>query len=103
MKTDIETKNAVITGASLGIERGMLTSFVYVEFDEGSQQGFGGFDLTQFNSASHFIRRVLEIASVEEWRNLKGRAVRIKAEPYGIIIALGHFLKDEWFVPSEEF
>jgi hypothetical protein len=115
MNKIIEIKNAVITGTSLSIERGVLTGFVDLDYG-GSGQGFGGHVLysseyrckedEEYVSrpfAGHFIQRVLEIAEVDEWEKLKGRPVRVKGEPWGRLDAIGHFLKDEWFDIDEEF
>ena len=98
----IETQNAVIRGAHINIERGMLTASISLEFNAGSQC-FGGYDLTRGNSASLFIRRVLEIDGVDSWEKLKGRPIRVKGEPWGLLQSIGHFLKDEWFDPAKEF
>ncbi len=107
----IETKNAVITGVSLGMERGILTSYVFLDYGN-SAQGFGGyvlhsvnrkgFNSTPGNYAGHFITRVLDIVDVESWDQLKGKTVRVQSES-SKIHAIGNIIKDNWFNPSEDF
>lgn len=110
--TEIETKNAIIEDASIFIEdHGILTAYLYLDYG-GSGQGFGGHalhlpkDYTHFteskNFAGHFIRRSLEIADVEKWAQLKGKAIRVKAD-HGKVHAIGHILKEDWFNPSYDF
>jgi len=95
-------QNARITGASIFIERGMLTIFVDVEYGDGGGQSFGGYDLSRHNGAARFICRVLEVVGVETWADLQGKTVRIKGEPWGRIDSLGHFMQDKWFTPAKE-
>ena len=108
----MEIQNAIIKGASLSIaDHGLLSGWLYLEWD-GSAQGFGGWRLygpthwkagrETVNSAGHWIWRVLEIAGVKEWSELEGQAIRIKAD-MSSVKAIGHFLKDDWFNPTEEF
>lgn len=98
----LKTRNAVITSVSLSIERDMLTGFVNLDFGD-FQQGFGGCHLSNepTPSAHVFIKRILQVADVEYWEKLKGRPVRVKLEPFGLIRAIGHFIKDDWFYLGE--
>ena len=107
----IETKNAVITNASLYREdHGLLDSILYLDYG-GSGQGFGGWALYLPkgsrhyggpNYAGHWIWRVLEIAGVEEWSKLKGRTIRVRAE-HSKVHAIGHIVRDDWFEPAIDF
>ena len=108
-------KNAVITSATITNDDGLLTSWIMLDYG-GSGQGFGGYALYlpkdyrhhQKDSfyAGHFIWRVMEVAEVNEWSQLKGRTIRVKLDSDGLsgkIEAIGHIVKDVWFNPSIEF
>ncbi len=105
-------QNAVIDSVTLRIERGfILDSWVHVAFGGGSGQGFGGFALylgktathhSILSEAGHWIYRVMEIAGVEDWAHLKGKAIRVQSED-GLIVAIGHIVKDDWFYPKMDF
>lgn len=107
----IETRNAIITSAELDIERG-LSAWVHLDYG-GSGQGFGGYMLyipsswashnkDCKNYAGHFVYRVLEVAGVEKWSQLKGKTVRVKCD-HGKVHEIGHIVKDDWFNPSRDF
>ena len=106
-------QNARIESASLECEdHGILSSFIMLEFD-GSGQGFGGYALylpkeckhhKLQSVAGHWIWRIMEIAGVKRWDDLRGKTIRVRHDkPYGNIIAIGHIIKDDWFNPREEF
>ena len=108
MKSEIETKNAVIESATLSFgDRGFLDCSLTLDYG-GSGQGFGGYVLYVPKSwkhhklqspAGHFIFRVMEVAGVDNWDALKGRTVRVRAE-HSQVHAIGHIVKDDWFCPS---
>lgn len=108
----IEIRNAIIESTSLTIaERDLLDAWLHLDYG-GSGQGFGGYALYLPESyrnhtkagdfAGHFIYRVLKIAGADEWSKLKGRTIRVRAD-HGQIHAIGHIVKDDWFVPAEDF
>ena len=108
----MQERNAMIESATItNDEHGCLSAWVHLDYG-GSGQAFGGYSLylpssytnhdAQSNYAGHFIWRVLEIAGVSEWENLKGAAIRTRGS-HGRISAIGHILRDEWFYPKEEF
>lgn len=106
-----EIRNAIITAATLRIERDfILDSWVHVLLG-GAGQGFGGFALylgklathhTVESPAGHWIYRVLEIAGVKDWDRLEGKAIRVRIEN-GRIEAIGHIVNDDWFDPRKDF
>lgn len=97
-----EVKNAVIEGATITTsERGFLDAWLTLDYG-GSGQGFGGYALNLLSVAGHFIYRVMEVAEVTRWEDLKGKTLRVKANHSGIH-AIGHIVKDDWFCPSEDF
>lgn len=105
----IETKNAIITSATITKgDHNLLSAYVNLDYG-GLCQSFGGYVLhvpdTQKNRANYaglFLWRVMEMAGVDEWDKLPGKTIRVKAE-WGKVHAIGHIVKDIWFNPTEEF
>lgn len=112
--SELEIRNAVIEKATISKgDRGFLDCWLHLDYG-GSGQGFGGYALYLPKSwdhhetksfAGHHIFRILEIAGVEDWDNLKGKAIRVKATPDGFqeVQAIGHIIKDDWFCPKEDY
>jgi hypothetical protein len=106
-----EIKNAIIESATLSTsDHGLLTAWLTLNYG-GSSQGFGGYSLylpksfahhNIMSPAGHFIFRVMEIAGVEKWENLKGKTVRVDCKHSGVL-GLGHIVKDDWFYPEKDF
>lgn len=107
----METKNAIISNVTIDFEdRGILTSWIQLDYG-GAGQSFGGLNLylpksfdhhTIKSYAGHFIFRVMEIAGVTNWDAMKGKTIRVKIEN-GLIVSIGHIIKDDWFTPSKDF
>jgi hypothetical protein len=84
-----------------------------LEFNGGGQ-GFGGFALDAQavrDSGSGrrpsiamavFVMGVIKAVGGGTWEGLAGRSCRIRRKG-GLIVAIGNFLKEEWFTPEEEF
>jgi len=112
MKMEYEIKNAIIESVRLTTsDYGLLSAWLTLGYG-GSGQGFGGYSLylpksfrkatNQYNYAGHFIYRCMEIAGVEEWSDLPGKNIRVKAS-MDHIHAIGHIIKDDWFDPTADF
>jgi len=109
--SEIEIKNAIIESAEItDSDRGFLDCWLQLDYG-GTGQGFGGYALYLPKSfkhhklesvAGHFIWRVMEIAGVSKWKDLKGKTIRVKAE-HNKVHAIGHIVKDDWFCPSDDF
>ena len=105
------TKNAIITSAEIRTDdHGLLTAWLQLDFG-GTSQGFGGYALylpksfthhAIYGPAGHFMWRVMEIAGVEKWSDLRGKTLRVrKATDWSAPIdAIGHIVKDDWFTPA---
>lgn len=108
---DIEIKNAVIESAEITMaERGILDCWLHLDFG-GTGQCFGGYALylpksfshhQVLSMAGHHIFRILEIAGVEKWSQLKGRTIRVEGS-WSEIKRIGHIVKDDWYCPSADF
>jgi hypothetical protein len=110
-------KNAVIDSATItNDDHGLLTAWLHLNYGNSGCQGFGGsalylpkgfkhHDITH-QYAGHWIWRIMEIAEVSEWSKLKGKSIRVELDKDGlggIIQAIGHIVKDDWFNPSVDF
>jgi len=58
------------------------------------------------NQFGYAVKRVLDIVGVEKLENIKGKPIRAKFKEDGrlgdIIIGIGNFLSEDWFIPKEE-
>jgi hypothetical protein len=111
LENEIEVKNAIIESVSITNADYGLTIWLILDYG-GSGQGFGGYSLystkhnthfnTQWNVCGHFIQRVMEIVGVEEWNEIPGKTIRVKANQHGVQ-AIGHIINDDWFDSKKEF
>lgn len=103
--------NALIEKVSItDSDRGLLDAWLDLNYG-GSGQGFGGYALylpKSFNHheiksyAGHFIWRCMEVGGVTDWAKLEGKSIRARIEN-GLIVAIGHIIKDDWFEPRKDF
>lgn len=111
-----EVENASVGKVTLGdSDRGSLTAVLMMDLADGCTQGFGtyylgkldGGNLTRERSygwgfCAEFIARCLKCCGKSEWGDLPGSPVRVLSVN-GLLLALGHYLKDEWFCPRVEW
>jgi len=106
--------NAIITDTTIDIgDRGYLTVYINLDFG-GSGQSFGDYVLYlpdsfehskgQPNIAGNFMYSVMKVVGVGQWKDLKGKAIRVRKKDYwDVVQEIGHIIKDEWYNPKEEF
>lgn len=113
MNNSYTIKNAVITSAVIDIaDRGCLQVWLGLDYGDSGAQGFGGYALYLPNgwkhhdqrsgNAGHFLYRCMEIAGVGQWDKMVGRTIRVQAS-HSEVYAIGHIVKNDWFVPREDF
>lgn len=96
---DTEIRNATIDGTSLGFDH-HYSFWIHLSYGESTGQGFGGYALGG-KFTDYVLRGILStIQDGGTWETLKGKPCRAKIED-GKIIAIGHYLDDKWFTPSE--
>jgi hypothetical protein len=87
---------AVITKATLEIkERGILNFWLYVEYEDGGQQGVGGYALDEWSEAKgcrvgtaygcEMIRRLLLVLNVNDFSEMKGKHLWVLGEGDGLL------------------
>lgn len=107
---ELTIENGIVESVSIDTERG-LTAWLHVTF-RGSGCGFGGFALSGYNRkpgdtrdyTAEWLTRCMTVAGVRRWEDVAGKPIRALHEGLGCqIVAIGHFLEDEWFAPSIEW
>ncbi len=95
-----EIRNARIESTMLGFEdHGMITAFVQLKWDGGSQ-AFGGYNLKHPAYGAAYIEGVLRAVGVDSWEKLKGAYCRVDAE-HVRCHRIGHIVEDRWFDPRK--
>lgn len=98
----MEIKNAIIRSIQLSFtDHGILTAWLNLEYGDDSCQAFGGWSL-EVPFGANFIKRCLIVGGVDEWNNLIGKTIRVKATNMKVE-AIGHITKDIWFNPKDGF
>ena len=108
----METENATITEADLGVEdHGIFTCFITLTGD-GWGQGFGGYALDKWDEAQHkrigtahgmdFIKGIMDTFGVSMWSELRGKHCRVERDGKRIT-RIGHITKNRWFDPKAIF
>ena len=58
------------------------------------------------NTFAYSVKKVMDICGVERLDQIQGSAIRAKFKEDGglgdVIIGIGHFLRETWFIPREE-
>lgn len=105
MTSTVQERNAVIEKARITREdHGVLSVWLMLDYGDSSGQGFGGYALyaaKRFDCAGQFIWRVLDIVGVDSWDKVERKTIRVRCG-HGSIEAIGHIIKDDWFVPKTE-
>ena len=95
----MEIKNAKIDFTSLGFQRGTIMSFSIGLDYAGSGQCAGGYRLDDAGNGTVYglaiIMEILKIVGVENWEDLKGQYIRVKAT-HDKVSAIGNLLEDKW-------
>ena len=106
----MEEKNAIIRKTNISsADYGMLIGSLTLEYGGGSIQDFGAYTLynphypDDKNFGGFFIWRCMQIAGVDDWCIMKGRPLRVRIGNNGLIEAIGNFIEDKWFCPTEEY
>lgn len=103
-------ENAIIKNIDIGIEdHNCLVCNLEIEgrgwsamfggaYNLCSSDKFGGADCTGL-----FIRRLIKVflGGFGSLKELRGKPCRVKVQDR-VVVAIGHFLEEEWFNPSEE-
>ena len=111
----LEVENAIVESISItNDEHGFLLAWLFTKFG-CSGCGFGGYVLGKGdggnlivkgrkNYCAEFIVRCLIVTGTMHWEKIPKSPIRVLHEGLGGgIVAIGHFLKDEWFCPRIEF
>ncbi|MGO9480504.1 MAG: hypothetical protein ACLP05_01810 [Candidatus Kryptoniota bacterium] len=109
---EFEEMNAIIESADFMMDKlGHLTAWINLRCDGGIHK-FGGYALylpksfkhhkMDYGYAGHFIWRVMEIAGVTEWSQLKGKCLRVRTKNQHVH-AIAHTMEDDWFFPGHDF
>lgn len=108
---ELEIVNGKITGVQLeNKDRGMLICWINIEYGDGGQQGYGGYQLDAQAGDDSYDRigteygcqciiNILDTFGVKDWNALKGQYCRIAKKKgwNSLIESVGHITEDKWF------
>ena len=97
--------NAKIVRAMLGVNRGIMTFYLFCEW-VGGEYGFGGCSKEGLNIVQDHTYQatcnILKVLEVDIWEKLPGTLIRIEDEgPGGRLTRIGHIMEDRWFDVGE--
>ena len=103
--SEMNQENAVITKTTLGdSHHGLFTFSLYLKYGAGSQTA-GHITLDGpvkdsderegWDGAIPLLRKILDVAGVELWEELKGQHIRV-VHSWSTVKAIGHITKDIW-------
>ena len=99
-------KNAIIKSAQIQENHGCLTVWLHLDCGKTSQS-FGGYALhvpdRNKSFMGHAIWSTMKMCGVRDWVDVPGKAIRVRTDNSGDIIAIGHIIREEWFDPSVDF
>lgn len=103
-------ENAKITDVSLEIGDHCCLTFSIALKGLGWGASFGGYNLAFFNGTSfkgsekglEALTRIMDVAGVAKWEDIKGHYVRVKQEDR-LVVGIGNVIEDKWFEPREFF
>jgi len=103
-----EVINAIVKSVSISNgDHGTLTAWLHLDYGSAGQ-GFGGYGLhgpeakIPYDCTGKWIWRCLDICNKDQWEKIPGSAIRVRMGERGIIEAIGHLLKDDWFYPAKD-
>ena len=89
----MKEKLAKISKATLGMERGILSFWIHVSYEDGTGQGVGGLALDSYDEDSQkrvgsaygceMIRRLLHTLGVDDFSEMKNKHVWVLGEGIG--------------------
>lgn len=100
----VETQNALIQSTGIGIEHGVLTAWLQLEFDGGGVAW--GNRVLEGPYAAAWFRAVLETLGAEQWEKLPGMYCRVRGDRLSVgasskDMQIGHIIKDRWLDADE--
>ena len=108
----VEIRNAIVRSADL-VADGILRAEVDLDMG-GSGVVFGAYMLGKesgnvsrdhtygWGFCAEMVARVMKASGVHRWGDVAGRPLRVALDS-NLIIAIGHFIDDDWFCPRVEW
>jgi len=88
----MEIRNAVIRNTRLARDHAMLLAVLCLDFGDGTHTELVGRLVD--DDATRFLANLMETVGVHEWRELDGKAVRLKSKDD--CLEVGHIIYDIW-------
>jgi hypothetical protein len=110
-ENEVMEENAIIDKAELFIdEHGVLSVWVKLKYKTNAQD-IGGYCLyipeslknhAVASPAGHFIYKLMQIAGVKYFSDIRGQPVRVK-HTASHVLDIGHIICDCWLTPEKDF